>query len=213
MEANAENLVNTLEIARAEVIRLRPHVALEHLRTILRDVEDMPETSVWAEHQLIYAGALAATGDPASELEFERALERICNLATRNIELEMRAHEDFADFLVRFPRRPSLARQHYQSARQLAVERGLHEPSARLQLRIIKIDLESDQDPLVPSFRRFMKLSAELNCTDQERLQAWILYSGDSQKTKRGLRAARHGSMPSDEYFRGLLASVRQGER
>jgi hypothetical protein len=143
MEGNDENLVHTLQIARAEVIRLRPHVALEHLRTILRNTEDMPGTSVWAEHQLIYAGALAATGDEASELEFERALERIRNLPTRDIQLEMRAHEDFADFLVRFAHRPSLARQHYESARQLAVEHGLHEPSARLQLRIIKIDLEN----------------------------------------------------------------------
>ncbi len=124
--------------------------------------------------------------------------------------MEIRVHEHFADYLACFARQRSVARQHYQAARQSAVERKLLEDNARLQLRIIKIDLESDQDPRLSSFQNFKKAAAELHCTAQEQLAAWMLYWGDSEEKKRGLIATRKASLASVEYFRGLLTSVKK---
>ena len=211
MEQNDGKLKHTLELARTEINRQNPHLALEYLKTVQRDVEDMAGSSAWAEHQLLSAEALSAYGDPAAETEFQEALQRISNLPVRDLGLEMRANEHFGNYLASFARRRSLARQHYESAKRVAVESSLPEDSARLQLFISKIDLEADQDPRLRSFQNLMKAAAELHSTAQEQLAAWTVYWSYDEQKKQGLVAARGAGIASVEYFLGLLTSVKSG--
>jgi hypothetical protein len=204
------NLDHTVELARAEVNRQRPELAIKHLRTIQSEMENMAGSPIWADHQLLFAEALSAKGDPASETEFEEAFRRIRNLSVRSPDLEMRVYEHFADYLVRFAHRLSLARQYFEAAKKVAVECSRQEDPARLQLRIIAIDLRVDEDPQLESFQNLKRASLEMHSTPQEQLAAWILYQGEVNEKARGLMAARHWSVASVDYFRGLLTSVKK---
>jgi hypothetical protein len=208
---NQDRIKHILEIARQEINRQEPFLALEHLRNIQNDIEETPNTSNWAGHQLTFAEALAAMCDPSAESEFEEALRRIQNLAVRDRDMEMRVHEHYGRCLESVGRR-SLALPHYQTAKQLAVECLFLEDSARIQLRIIRIGLELDNDPRLMSFHNLKKAAVESPCTHQEQLAAWMLFCDDASTKKRGLIAARHGHAATVEYFRGVLRTVKKAD-
>jgi hypothetical protein len=206
-----KQLRHVLELARREIIASNRANAAEYLRSIRSEVENFEGTSVWAEHQLLFAGTFAMIGDPAAETEFQEALDRVTNLRERDPSLEMRVHDDLARYLEVFAHRPSVARQHNTSAKDLAIECALKEESAKFQLRIIKTDLETDEAPRIKSFHNLKKAAKELGCSFQKQLAAWILYCGAIQEDGRGSLAARKrdDSLASVGYFRGLLTSVR----
>ncbi len=203
-------LRHTLDLARTEIQRLRPFVALAHLNSIQARVEARPHTSISAEHRLLYAGVLAATGDEGAESEFRQALQDILDLPTRDIGLELRAHEDFGNYLRRFTRLRTLAREQYQLAKKLAVECKLFEDSARFELDIVSLDLEINQDPRLGCFGRFKKIATQLGSTFKQQLRAWFVFCGESGEQGSRLVAARKRSEPPDGYFRGLLESVKR---
>ena len=87
---------HVIELARTEINKQKPRLALEYLRRIQCDIEALRGTAVSAEHQLAYAEAFDAMNDPASEMEFEDAINQVSNLPDRDPLLEMRCHEHFA---------------------------------------------------------------------------------------------------------------------
>src|SRR4029077_4234582 len=173
-------------------------LARRHLGEIRREVEQHCDASLSAHHQLAFAEALAASYDPSSESEFEDAVRHVSDLPERDPLLEMRAHEHYARCL-RHKGRLSLALQHYESAKKLAVEFGLREDRARLQMSLVSINLEIDKDPRVENFRNLKKIARDVDYTWQEQLAAVTLFLGESESGEIGLLAARdRGSM---EYF------------
>ncbi len=152
--ADEKMLRHILELARADVLRGQAPRALGHLRTVLSDIENLPETSIWAEYQLIYAGALAGMNDRGAEAAFEEVFTRISALQESDTELMFRAHEDFGRYLAGRHSQP-LALTHYKSAERIALEAGMLEDAARVYLCIVRIDLESNRDPRVASVDYF----------------------------------------------------------
>ncbi len=205
--ADEERLRHTLELARAENNRQQPLLALGHLKTISSQIDDLSGTALWAEHQLSYAEALSAMNDDAAEREFQEALLRVSNLETRDLTLELRAHEHFAQFQSR-KQRPSAAREHYQSAESIAVNAGLQEDADRVHLCIIRIDLESAHDPQLGSFQNLKKAAAQEGSTHQQQLAAWIHYLAEVQDRERGLLNARQRGVASVDYFLGVLSLI-----
>jgi hypothetical protein len=202
-----------LELARKAIQELKPDLALEHLRGIRREVEDLPGTSISAEHQLLYAGALGASNAEGAQSEYESALHQVCNLHVPDIALEIRAHEDYGNYLRRFTRHRTVAREQYVLAKQLAIESNLPEDSSRLELDIVSLDLQINEDPRLATFQRIKKIALELGCTSQQQLQGWILFCGENEEQEYMLVAARKRREPSEEYLRGLLASLKSDSR
>ena len=199
-----------IDSARAEINQGRAPLALRHLGEIRRDVEDSKNSLLSAHQQLAFAEGLAGTCDPSSETEFQDALHQVSNLLDRDPLLELRANEHYARCLCHKGRR-SLALQHYESAKKLAIEFGLPEDRARLQMCLISITLEIDADPRLAGFRNLKKAAMDADYTWQEQLAALMQYLGESEILEKGLLAARqYGSV---EYFRHLLKSLREEQR
>jgi len=204
-----EKLSRTLQLARDEIKRLNPTRAFEYLGAIEFDVCERRGTAIWAEHKLLFASALAETGNSAAKQEFDEALERIRNLPDRDLDLEMRIFEDYAKYLACFEHRRSKAREYLQAAREIALKQGLLEDSARLQLKIIKIDLEIDEDPRKECFQNLKKAAKELGASFQKQLAAWVHYCTEDKNSSLGMIAARKKGIASVGYFRGVLTLVK----
>jgi hypothetical protein len=159
---------------------------------------------------LLFADAYAALGSSGAETYFEVALERAQEIIDPNVSLclQMRVYEDFAKFLASVEHRRSLARTHNESAKKIAIKLGRLEDAARLQLRILKIDLESDEDIRLHDFQQLRKAANELGSSYQRQLAAWHLYEGEHAQGARGRLAARGANCASIEYFRRLLSSI-----
>jgi hypothetical protein len=206
--ADEKMLRHILELARGDVLRGQAPRALEYLRTILSDIDDLPETPIWAEYQLIYAGALAGMNDRGAEAAFEEALMRISVLPESDAGLLLRAHEDFGRYLA--GRHSHLiALKHYKAAEGIAVEAGMLEDAARVYLCIVRIDLESSRDPRLESLQNLKKAAKDLY-TAREQQRAWVQYCQELEESGRVLVAARKGSVASVDYFRGVLSTVRR---
>jgi len=85
-----QQLKHVLQLARKAIQELKQSLALEYLRSILRDVESLPGTSVSAEYRLLYADALALSNTTAesAESEFKHAIHEIFDLAASDVDLE-----------------------------------------------------------------------------------------------------------------------------
>src|SRR6266568_4571233 len=144
MTEDEKKLRRVLELARAAVHRGQAYQALGHLNSIQSQIDDLAGTSLWAEHELIYAGALAAMTDAMTDLgaeaAFEDALKRIATLSEPDLALEMLAHEDFGKYLAE-QRALRRAREHYGLAERIAESLDQPEDAARVQLCIIRMDL------------------------------------------------------------------------
>jgi hypothetical protein len=206
-----KQLRHAIQCARAEINQQRAPLALRYLGEIRRDAQDCGIPSLSAEYQLTFAEALAAKNDPASVTEFQDALLQISDLSEPSPLLEMRAHEHFARDLRR-KGRLSQAHQHCESAKKLAVVSRLLDDSARIQLLHILITLEMDRDPQIDIFQNLKRVAKDDSFTPQEQLAAWFLFQGDKSEAKKdSLLAARKRG--SEEYFRDVLKSVRDGQR
>lgn len=201
-------LQHTLDLARGDVYRGHANLALGHLKTVQLQIDDLAGTSIWAEYQLIYAGALAGMNDLGTNSAFEETLDRISHLSEPNPELEMRAHADLGMYMAGRSSRAG-ARKHYLLAERIAADLGWAEEAARFQMCIIKIDLEEDQDPRLGSLQN-LKQAAKDRYTAQEQHEAWIHYNGEIQDSRKQLVAARKGSEASVDYFLGVLSTIRR---
>jgi len=206
--ADEKTLQHTLDLARADVVRGQANLALGLLRTVQLEIDDLAGTSIWAEYQLIYAGALAGMNDSGTGSAFEETLSRISRLTEPSPELEMRSHGDFGKYLAGKGWRTA-ARKHYQLAERIAADLEQAEEVARFQMCIILLDLEENDDPRLGSFQN-LKQAAKGRYTAREQHAAWIHYDDEIQDGGKQLVAARKGSDASVEYFRGVLSEIRR---
>jgi hypothetical protein len=210
MGADENRLRHILTLARACVHRGQAYQAFGHLQSIESDIEDLAGTSVWAEHLLTYAGALGAMKDSADAAEqtFNEALKRISALEEPDLALEMLGHEDYGKYLAE-RRAFKRARNHYGLAERIAEGLDQSEDVARIQLCVIRIDLEERRDPRLRAFQR-LKEAAKDGYTHIEQLEAWIHYTVTFQKYGTQVVATRKGDEASVEYFRGVLSLIRR---
>lgn len=115
---------HVVELAKAANNQQNPRLAIQHLISVERVLDTMPETSIWAEHRLVLAEAYGGLGDEAAPSFFEEAIERLDRLAERRPALVLRAREHYADYLIRFPRRLSMARELLVAAGNCGPYRG-----------------------------------------------------------------------------------------
>ncbi len=208
MKIDEKTLRHVLDVARGEINRQRPRLALEHLKTIHEQIDELGTGSLWAEFQVIYAEALSAMNMDAAEHEFHEALSRLSQVDPPEPILELRTEEHFADFLSRKGRVP-LAREHYQSAENIAVESSLREDADRIRLSIVSMDLQDSKNPQWKSFLNLKRAAAECNSPHTRQLNVWIRYSEQLQEQiDRGLMNAREGAIASVDHFKSLLTSV-----
>lgn len=205
-----KQLLHVIELARAEINQQRAPLALRYLDGIRRDVENTGSAILSAEYQLAFSEALAAKNDPSSEAEFQEALQQVSNLPERNAFLEMRVHEHYARDLRQKGRR-SNALKHLECAKGLAIELGLFEDSARIQMLHTSLTLEIDNDPRADSLRNLKRAAKDGDFTTREQLAAWSQYCGETEVKQEGLLEARERG--SEEYFKDLLILVREEQR
>jgi hypothetical protein len=199
-----------LVLAKTAINQQHPHLAIEHLTSIERFAEGTPETIFWAEHRLVLAEAYGALGDEVAPSFFEEALERLAKLPEEHPGLELRAKEHYADYLNRFPpRRPSKAREFLVASKRIATHVG-KEDVARVQMKIIGIDLTQDKDTELGNFRTLKRVALQRHATYQRQLVAWMMHLDKQDRTRKGLRAARDKNSASDQYFGDLLDAVRE---
>ena len=198
-----------LNLARAEINRQDPDLALQLLTRVRVDVEKHEGTWVWVEHRLLIAQALSAKGNDGAEQFFERVLEEIPKLEGTQAETELVANEHFGDFLVRHARKPSKARDYYSRALEIALALGLREDAARIRLRLTRINLEVDKDLLLADFKVLKRVGKQQHYTCQEQLAAWELHTGECEEAGERLRFARESDSAKEKYFAHLLGVVR----
>lgn len=210
--SKTSGLEDTLNLARREIDRGNAGVALQLLRNCRDEAEDAKGTQLWGWHKLLTAvgfASRASKGDDSALSDFEESLEAIKNLGERSPELEVHAHESFGNYLVSVLGRRAKARQQYELAKQIAVQYGLGARIAEIQVKIIKIDLESDQDPELENFIVMKQAANKGDFTWDEQLAAWHQHTGEAERTRLGRQFARKANTASEAYFRNLLQSVR----
>jgi hypothetical protein len=127
----------TLDLARTEIKLGKPDQALQLIESIRNDVEQAETGLLVAEYRLLLAEAFGLKGDQAAESLFSEALDLIAKLEQPNAELEMRANEHFADYLIKFAARPLDARKHILAANRVAIREGLENESIRLGMKTV----------------------------------------------------------------------------
>ena len=198
-----------VERARLDNNRGKPDLALEHLRSIRQEIDGFSGTGVWAEFSLVKAEALAAKRDPAAESSFGEAIQRVGTLSEGQPLLEMRAHESYAKFLVESCRgKAPKARHSLVAAKEIAVKHNLGEDTARIQLRIVHIDLANEGTQSI-SFMTMKRVAHEGEYTSQEQLAAWHQHLGRLEESSQGMRFGRKSDAAGETYFRHLLESAR----
>jgi len=208
MAADEKTLQHDIDLARADVHRGEAHLALGRLNNIQTQVEQLSGSRLWAEHQLVFAGALAAMLDPDAHQAFAEALSRVSKLDDSEQELRMRLHEDFGKYLIS-KKAQKAAREQYVSAERAAEDLGRPEDVARHQLCIIRIDLQQEGGVRLTAFQN-LKRAAKDGYTSVQQRQAWIHYLEESSEMGRRLLAARKGGEASVDYFRGVLSEIRR---
>lgn len=207
METDEKRLRRVLDSARACVHRLEAPQGLALLHSIHLEIDDRPRTPMWVEHELIYAGALAAMKDPGAAAAFDNAFRRLSELPEPDPALEMLAHGDFGKYLAE-QRAFARAREQYGLAERIAESLEQPEDVARFQMCVIRIDLAERKDPRFSAFQK-LKEAARDGYTHVEQLEAWIHYVDTFQSYGQRL-LTRMGSDGSVDYFRGVLSEIRR---
>jgi hypothetical protein len=207
--ANENKFRTAVEMARTCVHRGQVQQAVAHLETIRFEVEELVGTSIWAEFELTYAGALAATQDPAAESVFSDAFKRISELSEPNPCLQGLAHRDFGKYLAE-KRSLKRAREQYRLSEKIAESLDQPEEAAHCQMCIRGIDLQERGDRRLGAFQKLKRAAVIDGATDTDLLNAWINYVDEIQDGTKRMIAARKESEPSVDYFRGLLSQVKR---
>ncbi|MGH9431046.1 MAG: hypothetical protein ACRD3T_05840 [Terriglobia bacterium] len=198
-----------LKLARALINQQDPNLALEHLRRIHLEIEQYAGTPEWAEFSLLQGEACCAKSDEAAGTFLAEANDRIQRLGDPDRELLFRLAEHRGDFANRVLRRPSVAKEYYLQAKAYAVAMRVHEFTARVELKIILIDLRTDRDPQEENFRTLRRAGKAGKFTCEQQLAAWHLHLGESSSLVGSLRYARHHFGASEDHFRTLLDSTK----
>jgi hypothetical protein len=203
------SLRHFLDLARNEINRQHPDLALGYLQQIRSEIEDLEGRPIWAEHHLLLAEAYAAKCDAVAESLFEEVFERLPSLQGKLPRLELLAHEHFGDLLLHLAGRRSVARDHFEEAKKIAIKENLREENSRIELKLTNIYLEMDNDPEIPNFKSFRRVANNGGYTYQVQLASWQRHYMGQQQLSVGLRHARKRNLASDEYFADILESVK----
>ena len=206
-----EKIRRVLELARSRINQQEADLALANLREIRVEIERHAGTTECAEFSLLIAEAYCAKCEEVAITYLDEAAERIQKLDSPAPEMEFRLWEHFGDFHARVSRRFSKAREYYARAKSSALALGVAELVARVELKIIRIDLHTDQDAEEENFKTLRRVGREGAFTYEQQLAAWHIHYGNSDGATKGLRFARHLSRAGEDYFRDLLNSVQQG--
>jgi hypothetical protein len=207
--ADHDNLRYTLDLARACVHKGEAHQSLAYLKSIQSEIDDLAGSSIWAEHEVIYAGALAGMNDRGAETAFEDALKRCIDLPEPDPAILMTAHGDYAKYLAgRLI--TGRARQHYREAEKIAENLGREECVAHFQMCLIRLGLKEANSPRLPAFQRLREAAKE-GYTEVQQLEAWIHYTDQLEGFATQLVATRGGDKASVDYFRGVLSTITRG--
>jgi len=209
--ADHDNLRYTLDLARTSIHEGHANQALEHLRCIRHEIEDLQGSSFLAEYTLLCADALAAMNDHSAEATFQEALKQIGSLSESDLGLEMRVRGDLAKYLAG-RRRVRDARAHYQKAEHIAERLDRPECVAHFQMCVIRIELEQTNSSMLPAFQRLQE-AAKDGYTELQQRDAWIHYVADIEEMGSQLVAARKGDEASVGFFRGLLSKIRRDQK
>jgi hypothetical protein len=211
--ADHDNLRYTLDQAKACVHEAQPHRAIEYLKSVQSEIDDLVGDPLWAEHELIYAGALAAMNQLSAEPAFEDTLKRIEGLSEPDLRLAMRAHSDYAKYLAGKGRREAKrTRHHYQQAENLADKLGREECVAHFQMCIIRIGLEESNSSQLLAFQRLQEAAKDRSTEVQQR-EAWFHYTDQFEALEPHLLETRKGTEASVDYFRGVLSEIKRGRK
>lgn len=205
-----EKILRILDLAKTANNQQKPDQAIALIEKIgIRSGDDGLETE-WAESRLVLAEAYAAKGHQLSETLFEDVFGLLKKLSKRDPHLMIRAHEHYGGYLQQFAGRPSLAREHFEGAKAVALELRSDEDSARVQLKLELIDLTMDKSPELDNFKTFKRVAHQSGCTSTEQLAAWCHHKGQACSYDQGLRFARNRGQAGDQYFKQLLDMVRK---
>lgn len=211
LPSELEKIRRVLDLARAEINQQEPDLALANLRNIQLDIERFEHTPEGADFSLLIAEAYCAKREEVAATFLEEAEERIRKIASPPPDLQFRLLERCGDFHGSVSRRLSKAREYYAQAKISALALGVAELVARVELKIIRIDLHIDRDAEEENFKTLRRLGRQGNFTCDQQLAAWHIHYGNPNGVTDGLRFARGLSKASDDYFRDLLESVRRG--
>ena len=209
MNLDSQRIRRSLTLARSAIDQQRPHAAHDLLKAIQHEINGLGDPLLVAEYRLLVAEAFASSVDPVAEYLFQEAIELLEQIDPPPVELLLRALERYGDFL-RTVRARSKARQLYSSARQIATESRLEEDNARLQLKLILIDLETDNSPELENYKTMKRVAGRNEYGCQEQLLVWMKHRESIEEANRGLRAARKRSSANDRYFEDLFDLFRK---
>jgi hypothetical protein len=209
MEWDETRLQQVLEVARRCVLRGQGPQAIAHLDTIRLEIDDWAGMSVWAEYELVYAGALAGMKDFGAESAFEDALERISQLSEPNPALAMRAYADFGKCLAE-KRSFKRAREQYRLAEKIAENLDQPDGLAHIQMCLIGIELQERRDPRIRALQNLKRAAAIDGYTEVDQRDGWFHYIDEFQLDDGLMVAARKGDEASVDYFRGVLSQIRR---
>jgi hypothetical protein len=210
MREDEKKIRDILELARRCVLRCQAPQGLAQLESVRLEIDDWAGTSMSAEYELVYAGALGAMRDQGAEYAFEDAFKRISELSEADPALKMRAHGDFGKYLAE-QRSFIRAREQYRLAEKIAETLDqAEEDLAHFQMCLIGIELQEQREPRLRAFQNLRRAALMDGCTDTDQREAWFQYIDEFQRDGRHMVAARMGNDASVDYFRGALSQIRR---
>lgn len=198
-----------LQFARAQINQQEAGIALETLSKIKPEIDSYAGTQEWAEFSLLVGEAYCAKCDEKAKTFLTEAKDKIESLPNPSPELQFRLWLSSGNYEMSINRCTHRARECYERAKASALELGVRENVARVELKIIRIDLRTDQNPEEENFQTMCRVAKQGEFTWEHRLAVWHLHLGKSNGAATGLRYARHFSSATEEYFKDLLDSVR----
>ena len=204
-----EKIRRILELAKCANNQQDPDRAIALVSSSGLDGSQTGLEKEWIESRLILAEAYTAKGSSLAEPMFEETVELLKRSEIEDVAIESRVHEHFGDYLRRFAKRPSLARQEYEIAKSKILQLKLDEDSARVQLKLESIELDMDKSPELENFVTFKRVAKRLGCTCAQQLVAWLSHKGQIAQHQDGLRFARSKAKAGEAYFEHILERVR----
>lgn len=207
--SNVQDIRAILEIARREVNRGNPELALEHLRGIRDSINSYEHTPEWVDYSLVAGEAFLSQRSQSAESFLTEAKEKIVTVPNVSDDLRLRVNERLGDFYRNVaPKRPSLAKEYFALAKGVAVMRHVDEEIARIELKIVCTDLQTDKNPKLQDFQTMRRIAKAEHYTDAMQLIAWSHHLGDLGESMNGMYFGRGISEAGEDYFRDLLRSV-----
>ena len=220
-ESDLQKIRSVIGNARREINRQKPGVAIRLLEKINEEIQSHEGTLEWADFSLALGEAFSAKRDARAENYFMEAQEKAARVPDLPVEWQIRLHEHLGDFYAKFPLKLSLAWSSYERAKKIAVEQHLEEDIARIELKIICVDLQRDKDPEIENFQTLRRVAngdatsedANESFTWTEQLMALHLHIGNVAALKMHTQFARGFQKMTDAYFLELLKSTRDQQQ